>query len=746
MRARPTWAAALVILLSGANALAQEEGPIVESIEFEGLGRVEPPAVKLVLSSKQGKPYAAKNVSEDIRAIYAMGYFEDVKAYKEDTPTGGVKLIFVVTEKPAVRAVEIRGNDEISDDDVKEVVDIRPFTILNDAKIKKNLEKIKDLYNEKGFYLAEVESKVEPSGNNQVTVVFEIVENAKVEVRRIRFVGNRHIESDYLKSGLQTQEGNLISFLTGAGTYRKDAFQVDLLRLSSAYFDQGYINVKIDTPDIEISPDRKYIYITIRIEEGDQFSVGQVDFSGDLIDDKAKLEDLTHLETGEVFNRSTLGQDLLGLKTRYEDEGYAYANITPVTSVHADQKLIDITFDVQKGQKVFYERINIVGNTKTRDKVIRRELRIYEGELTSASKREISRRRVLALGYFEKVDVKTRRGTNDNQQIVDIEIREKATGTFQIGAGFSSAESFIATAQIQQDNFLGRGQSVAISAQISRLRQLFQLSFSEPYFFDTDWRFSFNAFNTETQFRSFIRSSSGGSLTFGHPITDSIDVFLTYNLEFVRSGTDEGASGQPAFQPLNNSGRISSLRGTFSYDTRDNRLFPSKGMFHTLSAEFSTSWLGASDTRTFQRYRAVTRFYYPIDPGASSGSSRCGPAICSPPPTSRCRPPRSSSWAASTRSAATCRSASGQSAASPGTIAAARATIRTPTPSCSSRAATRSSWRTSRSSSQSSKRSASRAWSSSTRATCSPRRRTSFISAARSASSSATSTIRTASI
>jgi outer membrane protein insertion porin family len=153
---------------------------------------------------------------------------------------------------------------------------------------------------------------------------------------------------------------------------------------------------------------------------------------------------------------------------------------------------------------------------------------------------------------------------------------------------------------------------VSLSAQISRLRQLFQLSFSEPYFFDTDWRFSFNAFNTETQFRSFLRSSSGGSLTFGHPITDDIDVFLTYNLEYVRSRGADGLARQPAFQPLNNSGRISSLRATVSWDTRDNRLFPTKGMFHTLSGEFSETFFGASETRTFHRYRAVARFYYPI--------------------------------------------------------------------------------------------------------------------------------------
>jgi outer membrane protein insertion porin family len=597
-----------------AESEGAHEGGVLEDIDFEGLQRVEAAAIRVLLTSRRGKPFRPQAIAEDIRAIYGMGYFQDVKAYTEETGTGGVKLIFVVTEKPAVARVEIKGNDDVSEEDIKNVVDIRPFTILSEAKVKKNVEKIKDLYNEKGFYLAEVTSAVETTSDNQVIVRFVIVENAKVEVRRIRFVGNKHLDDTILKQGLVTQEGSIISFLTGAGTYRKDAFQVDILHITSHYFDNGYINVKVDTPDIEISPDRKYIYITIRIEEGEQYSIGKIDFSGDLLDSRDKLETMTQIKPGQIFNRSKLGQDLLALKTRYEDEGYAYANITPVTSINADKRLIDITYDMQKGEKVFYERINVIGNTKTRDKVIRRELRIYEGELTSASQRELSRRRVIALGYFEKVEVKTRKGSKDNLQIVDIEVKEKATGTFQIGAGFSSAESFIATAQIAQENFLGRGQSVALSAQISSLRQLFQFRFSEPYLWDTEWTFAFDAFNTVLFFRSFQRSSTGGALTLGHPITEdqTVRLFLTYNLEFVTSRGTDALASQPAFSSLNNSGRISSLRASLSYDTRDNRLFPTNGQYHSASVELSPEWLGASDTRTFQKYRLFARFYRPV--------------------------------------------------------------------------------------------------------------------------------------
>ena len=598
-------------ILDPARAYAQD-GPVIEAIEFEGLRRVEAAAVRIVLANRTGKPFRPGAVADDLRAVYGMGYFADVKLYRESGKEGGIKLIFVLTEKPAVRRVVYENNDDLSTDDIKEVVDIRPFTILSEAKVKRNVQKIQDLYNEKGFYLADVEYEIRPTTGNQVEVVFKMIENAKVEVRTIRFVGNRNIDESLLKSGLATQEGNLLSFLTDAGTYRKDAFQVDILRISSRYFDNGFINVKVDTPDVEISPDRKYIYITIRIEEGEQYTIGKLGFTGDTPDSGVDLSRFVTVEEGELFNRSKLGEDLIRLKTRFEDEGYAYANITPVTQIDGEDRTVALSFEVDKGEKVFYERINIVGNTKTRDKVIRRELRIYEGELTRASAREYSKRRVEALGFFETVDIKTRRGSDDNLQIVDVEIKEKATGTFQIGAGFSSAENFIATAQISQQNFLGRGQTVSLSAQISSLRQLFQLQFSDPYFLDTMWTLSLNGFNTQTQFRSFLRASTGGSVTFGHPITDFVRLFLTYSLEFVRSEPDAGLFNQPTLAALNNTGRISSLRATASYDSRNNRLFPTGGMFHQLSAEVSAPFFGSTQNRSFQRFRWNSRFYQPL--------------------------------------------------------------------------------------------------------------------------------------
>ncbi len=589
------------------------DGATIADVLFEGLKRVDADAVRILMTSRAGRTTSKKAISDDIRAIYGTGYFDDVQAYAERKDNGEVLLTFSVTEKPSIRRVEISGNDDVSTEDIKNVVDLRPFTIFNEAKVKKNVQKVKDLYLSKGFYLAEVSSKLERLASGEVVVTIQIAENAKVQVRQIRLIGNHHIETDYLKDGLATREGNLLSFLSDSGTYRAEAFQIDLLRISSAYFDRGYINVKVEPPDVEISPDRKYLYITIRIEEGEQYSVGKLDFSGDLIVEKPELFGLIKSKEGEIFNRSELGLDLQSLKTRYEDDGFAYANITPLTQIDADKRTISITFDIQKGNKVYYERINIVGNSKTRDKVIRRELRIYEGDLTSATLRELSKRRVQALGYFEKVDIKTRKGSSEELQIVDIEVKERATGTFQIGAGLSSAENFIINAQVAQENFLGRGQSVALSASISGIQQQFQLRFTEPYLFDSDWTFSFDAFNYSTSFRNFVRQSFGGDLTLGHPLLiDELKLLFTYTLEFVQSRASDGSSLQPAFAALNDRGRISSLRATLLYDSRDNRLFPTEGHYHSLSVEVSDTFLGATESRKFQKYSLLNRYYHPV--------------------------------------------------------------------------------------------------------------------------------------
>ncbi|MCC6749600.1 MAG: outer membrane protein assembly factor BamA [Deltaproteobacteria bacterium] len=611
---------ALLVLLALATPARAERAPLVGRIAFQGNRKVEEAAMRAALSSREGLPYSAARVAADVRSIWRMGYFEDVQVNLLISSRGLV-LVYVVKEKPSVRKIVVAGNDEVELDKINEVLDLKREGILDVSQIKRNAEKIRDLYTEKGFYLADVTYRLRKVSKTQVDVLYDIRENAKVVIRRITFIGNRAASDDDLKAVMGTQEGGYFSFLTSSGTYQESAFERDLLLMTALYYDRGYINVKLATPRVTLSPDKRFMYITIHIEEGLQYRLGKLDIRGDLLWPRKELmADLT-VRRGEIFNRTKLGKDVMALTDRYKDRGHAYVNITPLTSIDADKRIVDLTFDVQKGPVVIFERINIRGNSKTRDKVIRRELKVSEGDRYSQTLLNRSKARVTALGFFESVNVSTKRGTTDDRIVVTIEVKERPTGTFQVGAGFSSVENFIAQAQISQNNLFGRGQRLALQAQISGLRQLFSVSFWEPYFLDTQWTFGFDVYNSLRNFESFNRNATGGNLTWGYPITDDIRVYLTYTGEYVAVSTAGRGNifGATTTSPLPagvqlanlfNSGFTSSVRFSVQWDTRNNRLFPTKGFFHTIWAEFSTPVLGSQNV--FNRYGGFTRWYYPI--------------------------------------------------------------------------------------------------------------------------------------
>jgi outer membrane protein insertion porin family len=388
-------------------------------------------------------------------------------------------------------------------------------------------------------------------------------------------------------------------------------------------------------PQVQISGDRSSIYITVPIEEGEQFFVGKISYSGDLeLKDEvgnvlvrpSDVGDRVTLHQGEVFNRSKLFADLQHAADLYRDQGYAYANVTPNTAVNADKRTVDVGLEVEKGEKVYFDKIEISGNTKTRDKVIRRELRIYEGELFSSTAMEISKMRVTALGYFETVNITTERGSAPNKMNVKVEIKEKSTGTFQVGAGFSSVEKFIATAQVSQQNFLGRGESVALQAQLSfgdYGRQILTFNFVEPYLADTLWSLNFNAYATQQLFKDFQRQRTGGSLGFGYPLnkSGSIRAFLTYTGEYVQSGNfnnvfniNTSNTATRNIAGLNIKGFVSSVRADIQYDTRDNRIFATKGNFDLVSVEVADKAIGAA--YDFVRLSGNLRYYHPLPLGS----------------------------------------------------------------------------------------------------------------------------------
>lgn len=594
------------------TAAPSVDGKVVDELRVQGNRRSEADAILERITTRPGQPLNRRTLQADIRTIFRLGFYRDIQV--DLSEEGGKSVLtFVVDEKPSVRKVLYDGNEELDDEELGEVVDIRGFSILDQAKVNRNAEKLKDLYTEKGYFLADVDWEIVPLENNEVDVVFHVVEKKEVKVARVAIVGNDALSDNDIKQFLETREEGFFSGLSGAGSFKSEAFERDLLRVNQLYYDRGYITARVGEPKVELTPDRARLYITIPIEEGERFKTGDIDVTGDFLESHPKeaVMQLVALTTDEWFSSSQLRKTINDIGEIYKDEGYAYVNIVPNTRVDPDTRRVNLTVDIEKGEKVRFGRITVVGNTRTRDKAIRREMRIYEGEYYSSTGIKRSKALITRLGYFETVEITTRPRRDDNTMDVVVEVKEKPTGTFQVGAGFSSIESFVAQAQISQENLFGRGQSLSFQATLSRLRSIVNLRFADNYFMDTRVRFAANVYRFETNYQNFTRRSLGGNLTLGYPLGDDWSVAGTYTLEYVE--VDSGGFGRrnvPTIANLFSNGRTSSVRLSLFYDTRNNRRFPSKGWFNTASVEHATGAL-LSENR-FTRYRLRGRYYYDL--------------------------------------------------------------------------------------------------------------------------------------
>jgi outer membrane protein insertion porin family len=621
----PTLAFLAAALLAAAPAVPRAAEPVVQEVRVEGNRRVEADAIRGAMTNKKGKPFDPRSVGKDVRGVMKLGLFSDVVVEvegKKDAPV----LVVKVVERPTVRESKITGNDELSDDDLKDTVTLKAGAVLDRAAAQRDVKKIQEKYVEKGYFLAEVTYKVEERPDNQVDVVYAVNERAKVQVKEVRFIGNAHVPADDLLSVMQTRPGGYLAFLTTAGTYKEEALQRDVQALQATYLDRGYVNVKIGRPSVALSPDRSFIFVTIPVEEGERYRIGEVKFAGQLLDQEPKLRKILRTKKGEWFNRSEVGQDIFALGDVYKDLGYAYANVTPLTDTDPAKKTLGLTFEVEPGVVTTFERIEVVGNEKTRDKVIRRELRIFEGERFSGTGLKVSKQRVNALGFFETVEISTKRGSADDKIVALVEVKERPTGTFQIGAGFSSYENFILTGQISQQNFFGWGQTLSLQVQWSSVRQLGQIQFVEPYFLDTRWTFAFDVYMTEGIYTTFTRRSAGGSMTWGYELSglqewwrfarylEDMRLFATYTNE--RVDVTSAALSTTARDQFT-SGTTSSARLSLQWDKRDNRIFPTKGFYLQASAEAAPPFLAPSTffgqkVNLFTRYAFDARYYHPL--------------------------------------------------------------------------------------------------------------------------------------
>jgi outer membrane protein insertion porin family len=598
------------------------------SIEVTGNRRISEDDVRGLLKQKVGGPFAPEVLTQDVRELFASGYFEDIEVDLARTDAG-VVLRFLVRERPTVAAIEFQGNDEISSDDLAEGIELKTTTVLSNPAIRRSVQKIRDMYAEQGYYLAEVESEVVPQRDNEVLVRFRVTEYNKVSVRRITFIGNDSIPDSELREVMFTGASNLLAFGSG-GPFRQDAFERDIAVITGLYYDRGFLNISIATPRVMLTPDRSGIEITLTINEGPRYRIRQLRVyergpdgkEVEPIGGRRNLRMMVRAEPGDYFNRAQLVEDIQAIQTLYRDHGYANVRAQPEPETDPARPEVDIVVPVERGPLVYFGRIEFRGNTKTRDKVIRRELEIREGELSSETGLRRSRDRVTALGYFERVDVSTAEGSEPNTLDVFFEVTERPTGTFQVGAGFSSIENFIATAQVQQANLSGNGQSLSLQAQVSQLRQLVNLRIFEPYFLDSRFSASLDLYNQLRSYDDYSESNQGGAITFGYPLVEpELTASLTYTLELNEISTQPQstlfgtASGISVFRRLPlanlfNDGITSSIRPTLTYDTRNNRLFPTSGIYLRGSTELAAAALGSENE--FIRNRLVGRFFYPL--------------------------------------------------------------------------------------------------------------------------------------
>lgn len=602
----------LAMSFAGGLFAAEEIGPVksffrIDEVKIEGLKKVEPEAVFEKLGAQAGMTLDNYLLKRDLEKIYALKYFEKVEAY-QDVIKGKNVLIYRVVEKPIITKIIFEGNDELSEDDLKTGMKSKEFAILDVNTIKSDVATIQKAYEEKGFYLSSVSYELRKINAENVDVVFKIREFDKVRVKKVIFLGNKAFTDVELKEIMETREEGLFSFMSGSGNFKEFNFNTDIERLKYFYKTKGYLQVNVGTPQITVSEDKKWVFITIDVNEGPQFSVNDISFVGELLFPETELRDQIQLKTNDIYSEELLRQDIQLLTEKYQDEGYAFVNVLRTLQVVPGENKVDIEFSFEKGKIAYFGKISVKGNTKTRDKVVRRELRIREGERFTGSGLRISKENVNRLGFFEPGSVIfntiTPKGSDDVLD-VEINVKERNTGQISLGAGYSTATGAFMQASIAQNNFRGLGQNLSFSLSLSDKSQTFNLGFTEPYLFDTKWTSGFDIFRTKNETSdSFSYKKEGFDVRVGYPIFDYTRLFLTYKLE----DTTIEAVNDPTIDPEVENGLASSVKVTLLHDERDNRMEPTKGHYISLSTEYT----GVGGDKKFLKNDADLRHYYRV--------------------------------------------------------------------------------------------------------------------------------------
>jgi outer membrane protein insertion porin family len=580
---------------------------LIAAVRVTGNKRIEADAIERVIRAKPGDVLRPGELAKDIKNIYKMGYFEDIRVESEDSQDGKI-ITFHVKEKPTIRKISFSGNQVFNDEKLLENLSISTGSILNIFTIKSNIDQLKIMYKEKNYQNIKIDYKIHELDNNQADIEFIIDEGEKLKIKKISFLGNTTFSDKQLKKLMKTSEKGFFSWLTSSGELNREDLNQDTARINAFYHTQGFIHAKVADPVVDF--EGQWIYITFKIEEGERYKVGTIDIDGDLIRPKAQLMPGLQISTEPYFNQETVRKDVLRLTDVYADAGYAYADVAPLTREDRKDHLVDITYRIDKKEKVYFENIEIAGNTRTRDKVIRRELRIYEQALYSGSRLKRSVRNLHRLDFFEDVKVETPKGSADDKMDVKIDVKEKATGTFTFGAGYSTVDDFFVSGSVSQRNLFGRGQILKLSGQVGGISDLYNLSFTEPWMFDIPLSGTVNIYRTYRDYDTYDKTSLGGGMGATYPIYDYTRVGLHYRYDVtdITEITDDASDNIKALEGTNTT---SEIIASLSYDSRDRAFNTTQGQDHSLTYTYA----GLGGNIGFQKIVGKLGWYVPVYKG-----------------------------------------------------------------------------------------------------------------------------------
>lgn len=580
----------------------------VEAVVVRGNKRIDTEAITVLMKTKTDDFFDPEELDKDIRAIYGMGYFSDVKAYIEPEEDGK-RVIVEVKENPAIREVKIEGKKELDKEDILSAFNIPDFTVYNDHSAANAVERVLELYRTEGYLNAEVTSELTDVNEGLATLILHVKPKSKLHITDIKFSGNNRIAAKALRKQMETDDWGIFSFITDAGVLKRDVLDKDVAKIRAYYQDHGFIKVVVGDPLID--PQEKGIVITIPISEGPQYKVGQVSFTGDLVKPEADYFQLMRLKPGAVYSRSQLERDREAIGRVYAQQGYARVRVKIDPKVNDEEKTIDLPFDIAKNQLVYIERISIDGNTRTRDKVIRREIPLVEGALFDVTALQSASMSLRGMGYFETVDFRTRPGTADDKVNLEVKVQEKSTGSFNFGAGYSTDESVMLMANIEEKNLFGRGQSLSIRGQLGFESSRYVVTFVEPWLMDIPLRFSVSLFNTGREYQDYDKYSWGGTIGLGYPLWGvNTRGYLRYEFtsDDIRGVADDASLLLRDMQGVHTT---SSMTGTIRRDTRDVYFMPTKGSNNFGTVEFA----GLGGSNAFTKYTAGSAWYFPLPHG-----------------------------------------------------------------------------------------------------------------------------------